>query len=355
MLHPNPTLQSGTIMKQHKSNFQLTMRHILFALFVFPLCLCAQPGRIKPPTRPTSTTTPVKPTTGTLSITSTPSGAAVKVDGRYKGETPLILERQKPGTYSVTFSAEGYESKTQSVTVTAGKTATCSVTLKKKQTQQTLTTTTAATAATVSSASSRTFTANGVSFKMIRVEGQGSPFYIGETEVTQALWEAVMGSNPSHFKGTNQPVGNVSWDECKEFIRKLNSLTGKSFRLPKEKEWEYAAKGGNKSHGYEYSGSNNIDEVAWYDKNSYYCGSSSQNSNHPDYGPHNVKTKRPNELGIYDMSGNVGEWCEDLHNTSSLERVCRGGSWLNDASFYHYRNHDAPSERSGNVGLRLAL
>ena len=195
----------------------------------------------------------------------------------------------------------------------------------------------------------------GVSFKMIRVEGQGNPFYIGETEVTQALWQAVMGSNPSRFKGSNRPVESVSWDDCKEFIRKLNSITGKSFRLPKEKEWEFAAKGGNKSHGYEYSGSNNIDEVAWYDKNAYYCGWSIANFSHPDYGTHNVKTKRPNELDIYDMTGNVWEWCEDLYDTSSSRRVYRGGSWSTSAGGLSYRNFSAPSYAGNYLGFRLAL
>lgn len=204
-------------------------------------------------------------------------------------------------------------------------------------------------------APSQTFTANGVSFKMILVEGQGRPFYIGETEVTQALWETVMGSNPSKFKGTNHPVENVSWNDCKEFISRLNSLTGKSFRLPKENEWEYAAKGGNKSHGYEYSGSNNIDEVAWFEMNAWYCGASSQNSSHPDYGTHNVKTKRPNELDIYDMTGNVWEWCED--DTSSSYRVRRGGSWLNDIGNCRVsiRDRNAPSRQDNNLGFRLAL
>ena len=203
----------------------------------------------------------------------------------------------------------------------------------------------------------QTITTNGVSFKMIRIEGQGTPFYIGETEVTQALWEAVMGSNPSRFKGANRPVEQVSWNDCKEFISRLNSITGKKFRLPKEKEWEYAAKGGSRSHGYEYSGSNEINDVAWYDKNACYCGSSNQNSNHPDYGTHNVKTKKPNELGIYDMSGNVYEWCEDLYDSSGSYRVRRGGSWDYGARGCRVSNRDSstPVYRSYFLGLRLAL
>ena len=165
------------------------------------------------------------------------------------------------------------------------------------------------------------FMVNGVSFEMVRVEGGTfhmgatseqkdeawdrekpvhsvtlSSYYIGKTEVTQALWQAVMGSNPSNFKGSNLPVECVCWNDCQEFIQKLNSLTGRNFRLPTEAEWEFACRGGNNSRGYKYSGSNNLGSVAWYDDNS-------GGQTHP------VATKAPNELGIYDMSGNVWEWC----------------------------------------------
>ncbi len=209
----------------------------------------------------------------------------------------------------------------------------------------------------VDSEGNETITLNGeVVFKMIAVDGgtfsmgatseQGSDansnekpvhsvtlsdYYIGETEVTQELWEAVMGSNPSYFSGDQKPVEKVSWDDCKEFITKLNNLTGKNFRLPTEAEWEYAARGGNKSKGYKYSGSNTIGDVAWYSSNS----SSTT---------HNVKTKSPNELGIYDMSGNVWEWCEDWYGdyssgsqtnpmgpSSGSSRVLRDGSWNSNA------------------------
>ena len=119
-------------------------------------------------------------------------------------------------------------------------------------------------------------------------------YYMGKYEVTQALWQAVMGSNPSNFKGDNLPVEKVSWNDCQEFISKLNSMTGRKFRLPTEAEWEYAARGGKKSRRYQYSGSSNISDVAWHEGNSY-------RKTYP------VGTKQANELGIYDMCGNVYE------------------------------------------------
>ena len=194
-----------------------------------------------------------------------------------------------------------------------------------------------------------TFVLKGISFKMIRVEGMGTPYYIGETQVTQALWKAVMGDDLSYFKGENRPVEQISWEDCQEFIKRLNTMTGKKFRLPKEAEWEYAAKGGRRSHGYQYSGSNTIDEVAWYDKNAREVG-----NNTPDYGSHPVKTKKPNELGIYDMSGNVWEWCDD---SSGSYRVNRGGSWFYAAAYCRvaFRNYNSPSYRGNNLGFRLAL
>ena len=194
-----------------------------------------------------------------------------------------------------------------------------------------------------------TFTVKGITFTMIRVEGMGTPYYIGETQVTQALWKAVMGNNPSHLKSDNHPVEMVSWEDCQDFIKRLNMMTSEKFRLPKEAEWEYAAKGGRRSHGYQYSGSNTIDEVAWYDKNAREVG-----NNSPNYGTHPVKTKKPNELGIYDMSGNVWEWCDD---SSGSYRVVRGGSYINYAEYCRvaYRFILTPSDRNYGLGFRLAL
>lgn len=187
-------------------------------------------------------------------------------------------------------------------------------------------------------------------------------FYIGKYEVTQQLWEAVMSNNPSVFKGDNLPVENVTWFDCLEFIEKLNRITNRHFRLPTEAEWEYAAKGGKKSQGFKYSGSNRINDVAWYDGNS-------GNRSHP------VGRKLPNELGIYDMTGNVAEWCSDWYGNYSSNsqanpkgpsngkyRISRGGNWCNpiDGCRVVWRARNTPDSRKPRTGqsvygLRLVL
>ena len=214
-----------------------------------------------------------------------------------------------------------------------------------------------------------TFTVGGVTFKMVAIEGGTfimsnyvatlSPFAIGETEVTQALWQAVMGSNPSRFTDDpNLPVEQVTWDDCQEFIAKLNEMTGRTFRLPSDAEWEFAARGGNHSQGYAYAGSDDVDQVAWYRQNS-------------DRVTHPVGEKRPNELGLYDMSGNVSELCldgfNDWHSSIPLvnpivpctdnEHVDRGGSYID----YHYscgvksRGIESTTAAVFRQGLRLAM
>lgn len=176
---------------------------------------------------------------------------------------------------------------------------------------------------------------------MVYVEGDTLSFYICKYEVTQKLWVEVMGSNPSEMQGDDLPVEQVSWNDCQRFITKLNELTGKKYRLPTEAEWEYACRGGKYSKGYEYSGSDNLDEVAWYSDNS-------------DGKSHPVGEKQPNELGLYDMSGNVWEWCQDLCNSS---RVCRGGSWIHNARNCQpsLSNETPQSFYINSLGLRLAL
>ena len=228
------------------------------------------------------------------------------------------------------------------------------------------------------------FTVKGVKFTMMLVEGGTfamgatseqivndtpedefpvhnvtlSNYYIGETEVTQELWNTVMGENPSNFKGDLQrPVEMVSWDDCQTFIAKLNELTGKAFRLPTEAQWEYAARGGKQTKKYLYSGGDDLDAVAWH----YYNASE---TTHP------VKTKRPNELHLYDMSGNVWEWCADWYGAYSADgqtdptgpakgakRVVRGGAWSYMSTYapVAYRNYCEPDFSWYACGLRLAL
>ena len=230
-----------------------------------------------------------------------------------------------------------------------------------------------------------TITVNGVSFKMVAVEGGTfmmgaadddpeaydvekpahqvtlSSYYIGETEVTQALWVAVMGSNPSTYRfDLRRPVETISWDDCQEFIAKLNELTGKQFRLPTEAEWEFAARGGNKSLGYIYAGSDTLEDVAWCIYNS-----------NDEVPTHVVATLAPNELGIYDMCGNVYEFCQDIYGPYSSEaqidpigaisgdnRVVRGGYWgdIDTRNYCLSMRGGGPQDYAHeSSGLRLAL
>lgn len=224
-------------------------------------------------------------------------------------------------------------------------------------------------------------TVNGVTFTMIPVEGGTfrmgaiitapgaytfekpdhdvtlSDYKIGQTQVTQELWEAVMGNNPSRFKGAQLPVEQVSWDDCQAFIAKLNELTGMNFRLPTEAEWEYAARGGNLSQGTMFAGGTNCPDVAW-------CSTNADNTTHP------VAQKQANELGLYDMSGNVNEWCNDFYAryttaaqtdpqgpVAGTGMVYRGGAFNEGARLCRitYRSSQLSGYRSSRIGLRLAM
>ncbi len=368
-----------------------------------------------------------QPIYGSASVDSDLMDAEIWIDGKQYGVTPNVVERLLVGSHTLVLKKSGYADLQQQFSVEEGKEASLSVKLPagrsvqftsekpgmqiivdgKKLGTTPLTTvvgighhsvsamrggdiidvrdldiTSAGAPLTMAFRDfNHTFTVNGVQFTMVEVGGgtftmgatseQGSDawdeekpahevtlsdYYIGQTEVTQALWEAVMGSNPSDSKGGNLPVERVSWDDCQVFIQKLNQLTGKQFRLPTEAEWEYAARGGRKSRGYKYAGGNNIDSVAW-------CDGNSGNETHP------VATKQANELGIYDMSGNVLEWCSDWCGdyTSSSQsdpqgsssgsfRVIRGGCYYNFARNCRvsYRISNTLDYRSGYLGLRLS-
>jgi formylglycine-generating enzyme required for sulfatase activity len=320
------------------------------------------------------------PIQGEADINSSPAMADIYIDGKKVGQTPQMVSDLLVGQHQVRISKQGYNDFNSTLTVREGETSMLTAKLEKPKAEQNVT---VSNPGMTSSAGNMVITVGNVSFTMVRVEGgtfqmgatgeQGSdadrdekpvhkvtlsPYYIGETEVTQALWEAVMGSNPSNFKGNNRPVERVSWNDCQKFVQKLNQKTGREFRLPTEAEWEFAARGGNKSCGYKYSGSNNSEDVAWFGDNS-------------SLQTHDVKTKQANELGLYDMSGNVWEWCQDWYakkypsstqtnpvgSSSGYIRVNRGGSWSSETKLCRVssRGFIAPDARYYFLGLRLAL
>ena len=327
----------------------------------------------------------------TLTIRYSPVSASVLIDNKIvKGFNGIAKTSLPIGQHSFVVACEGYESEEGMVKLKASAPSNLQITLSKEIAQPISFTTDSSTSSTSSntvdgSTSGSVITIpvkNGISIEMVKVEGGSfnmgatpemeDPFdwekpvhrvtltknyYIGKYEVTQALWQAVMGSNPSGFKGDNLPVENVSWNDCQDFISKLNAMTGKRFRLPTEAEWEYAARGAKKSRGYQYSGSNTLGNVAWYDGNS-------------GFKTHAVGTKQPNELGIYDMTGNVWEWCQDWYDSyssspqtnptgavSGSSRVYRGGCWYNSARICRssVRYGNTPGGRDYFIGLRLVL
>lgn len=199
-----------------------------------------------------------------------------------------------------------------------------------------------------------TVTVNGVDFVMVKVDGGSyeieegvtatvGDFWIGQTEVTQKLWMAVMGSNPSYTIAYLQPVTRVSWNDCQSFISKLNEMTGKTFRLPRSIEWEFAARGGNHTHGYVYAGSNNPALVAHY-----------STAGHEAY-TSDVGLLHPNELNLYDMSGNVSEWCQNAWNGDPEYHIVRGGSAPMGANEITVTWSDHYYNGRADCGLRLAM
>ena len=308
-----------------------------------------------------------------LTIRYTPTDAVVLVDSKLRyGQQGVATAMLPVGQHNVIVTANGYVPYEGYLELNANTPSSVTVNLEKDATPNT---------AMSSAIAIETFSVGGTSFNMVRVDGgtfamgateeQGisaddaekpahqvtlSSYMIGETEVTQALWQAVMGSDPSYYGGSNRPVEQVSWEDCQVFIQKLNQVTGRQFRLPTEAEWEFAARGGNNSRKKKYSGGNAVGQLAWHTGNS-------SNTN-------NVKTKAPNELGLYDMSGNVWEWCQDWYGEYTTEaltnpkgslqgtkRVYRGGGYLDSAVYCRVscRSSGEPSFRLGTIGMRLAM
>ena len=340
----------------------------------------------------------------TLTIRYSPSSATVLVDNKMvRGNNGVAKTTLPVGQHSFVVACDGYESEEGMVKLKASAPSNLQIMLSKEAVAevsnvndavQSIPSTSPSQSTTIiSDNSSSTFVTSGareisipvkkgISIEMVKVEAGifmmgatsemknpysdekpvhqvilSNDYYMGKYEVTQALWQTVMGSNPSYFKGDNLPIEQVSWNDCQEFISKLNGITGRKFRLPTEAEWEYAARGGKQSNGYQYSGSSNISDVAWYEDNS---GSTT----------HPVGTKQANELGIFDMSGNVYEWCQDWYGSyvgspqtnptganSGSYRVFRGGSWRYELDFCRLscRYSHTPSTRGSSLGFRLAL
>lgn len=341
----------------------------------------------------------------TLTIKYTPSSATVLVDNKMvRGSNGVANITLPVGLHSYIVASEGYESEEGSVKLKASSPSNLQITLVKdivtsnqvvpKENIQEVASSNPNGISSANSPSSKSNVTKpksitihlkkGISIEMMKVEagsfimGATSEkevsdedekpahevvvshnYYLGKYEVTQEVWKAVMGNvyNPSKFKGANLPVEMVSWQDCQKFIAKLNRMTGLQFRFPTEAEWEFAARGGKESKGYQYCGSDNIADVAW----------SSANSNSKT---HPVGMKKANELGLYDMSGNVMEWCQDWYGRyGSLSqkdptgsyvgtlRINRGGCWSSYPRFCRSssRNKLQPDDRYSNLGFRLAL
>jgi len=296
-----------------------------------------------------------------VTFSSNVPSATLYIDGNSYG-TASGTRFLKAGSHTVRLNADGYEPLSQSIQVNSGSRS-FNITMKKKENQL---------SPIIQNLINNMVHVEGGTFTMGTTSEQGkdeyddpndhqvtlSSFSIGKYEVTQEEWEAVMESNPSEFKGAKRPVENMSWSACRQFLRRLKSLTGKNFRMLTEAEWEYAARGGNRSREFKYSGSNILDDVGWYEGNS--SGST-----------HEVGLLDPNELGLYDMSGNVFEWCLDWYGSyesiaqdnpsgpsSGSERVIRGGCWGPNSTRecrVSSRCVCEPGYQNRKIGLRLAL
>ena len=320
------------------------------------------------------------PKYGALIIDGDPIDAMIWIDNEQKGITPMVFNKMLVGEHRVRVAKDGYTYNDQLVTIEEDRDNVVTYSLNQmdgdiSHANMSL--------FNNSSANMHVFKVKDISFGMVKVEAGTfimgatseqredmnnneipihqvslSDFYLGQTEVTQALWQAVMGTNPSSFPSNlSNPVENVSWEDCQVFIRKLNQLTGQTFRLPTEAEWEFAARGGADTISYKYAGDSIPNNVAWF------VGNSLQTT-------HIVAMKAPNQLGLYDMSGNVCEWCQDWYGdyemsnqkdpkgpASGSYKVYRGGSWYFDARYARVsqRNHHTPTFSNYNIGLRLAL
>lgn len=298
------------------------------------------------------------PTYGSLKVETIPIGAEVLLNGKSYGNAPLVISNLSVGVYKMELKLYGYENIKKSIDIFQDSI------LEIRETLNEL---------VIYRIQEDMVLVEGGTFTMGCTKEQGrecsdnekpahqvslNSFYISKYEVTQSQWREVMGSNPSYFKNCDScPVENVSWYDVQEFISKLNKMTGKNYRLPTEAEWEYAARGGLKSSGYKFSGSNDSKEVAWHEGYSFH-------KTHP------VGQKLPNELGLYDMTGNVQEWCYDWYGSysktsqlnpigpkSGFTRVYRGGSWANTKEYCRIscRSYLGPVYKGKMLGFRLVL
>lgn len=307
---------------------------------------------------------------GQITVSSEPDGAEVYLDGINVGFTPYYFEYAIPGKHKVSVRKVGFYDAESTVNIRIGENSTIDERMIKS-------------CDIVRKPNRIDITTKNITFSMIKVEGGTfmmggtaeqknakvdeqpvhsvtlSDYYIGETEVTNELWAAIMGSNPSNtsINAPEMPVNNVSWDDCQKFANRLATLTGLQFSLPTEAQWEYAARGGNHTRKYLFAGSNNGKDVGWFKGNS---GNTL----------HEVKKKSPNELGLYDMSGNVYEWCLDWYAiykkdattdpqgpTSGTTRVNRGGCGGDKERQLRVscRSSDAPSSKYNALGMRLVM